>query len=99
MLGIIIGVLGFIFLLVYVAFNIDPKKHYFLTIILISFAFFSLQFIPKIMIDFDILSGTTTIIFNVVIWLIRIFVAYLVLFFLYEAVFKKVLMKLGVKSA
>jgi len=81
---IIVGVFAFCILMLYTAFNLDKKKHFFLQLIFIVSSLVTATLIPKAVIDYASDYGTATTFFNAVYWIIRVFFGYMFFYIMYE---------------
>lgn len=80
-LAVVIGIAVTIFLLLYIAFNVDKDDHFLLKILLLFLAVSMIPFIPK-----SIIWGQDTLkgFLSMTIWIWRIFWVYMFIYFLYK---------------
>jgi len=93
---IIAGIFAFCFLLLYIGFNVDREKHFFLQLIILIVVIIMTILIPKTILDYTNNYGTSTTFYKGVIWFIRIFWGYVVLY-IFSEFGKPFLRKLRVK--
>lgn len=84
-LVVIAGVFALCALLLYAAFNLDKKKHFFLQIIILVFVIvLSAVLIPKTVLDYANNYNTSNRFFISALWFVRLFWAYLFFYIFYE---------------
>jgi hypothetical protein len=95
-LVIIFGVFSFCFILIYIAFKVNPEKHFYLQLIILLFVIVITVIIPKAILDYTSDFTTATTFYKAVTWFIRVFWIYVFFYVVFEFI-KPLLENLRIK--